>query len=358
MKPEPASKPAPAPTLHRSLTLFDVLCIGINAIVGSGVFALPDDMYRSMGGWSPFAFALCAVLLLPVALCFAELAGRHDDTGGAYLYARAAFGPHLGFIVGWYCWVNTFVSWAANARLFVELTGVPHGIACGIVAAGTVLGLGLVNYFGVKPGAWVVNLVTIGKLTAILCFLAVGLMAVKPDRLGGPLPLGVAGVGQGIYLSLFPLQGFEVAPVAAGETQNPRRSVPLGTVGSLAISTILFVVVQAVLIAVFPRIGENSEQPLVDAARFLGPTLGAIVLAGSLISTGGFTAGNALGAPRYALAIAEHGLLPGRIASVHPRWRTPHVAIGLTTGATAILSLFFNYRQLVGMSNITVVIQY
>lgn len=358
----PASSAAPAShvttTLRRRLNLFDILCIGVNAIVGSGVFALPDDMQRSMGGWSPFAFILCAVLLMPVALCFAELGGRYEETGGSFLYAAKAFGPKVGFLVGWYCWMATFLSWAANMTLFVELVGFHAFPLNKVVAVGGVLALGAVNYFGVKPGAWVVNLVVIGKLTAIFCFLGVGLMALDPSKLGGALPHGVAGVGQGIYLALFPLQGFEVTPVAAGETMNPKRNVPLGTIGALFFSALLFVVVQATLASTYPGIGIESETPLADGARHLGPKLGLIVLIGSMISIGGFTAGSALGAPRYAQAIAAHRLLPPRVASLHARWGTPHVAIGLTTGLTAILAAFFDYRQLVGMSNITIVVQY
>src|SRR5262245_66427619 len=95
---------------RRRLNLFDVLCIGVNATVGSGVFALPDDMQRAMGGWSPFAYVLCSFLLLPVALCFAELAGSQDETGAAYVYARRAFGSKTGFFVGWYCWASTVLS--------------------------------------------------------------------------------------------------------------------------------------------------------------------------------------------------------------------------------------------------------
>src|ERR1700733_8667162 len=89
---------------RRRLTLFDVLAIGINATVGSGVFALPDDIQRAMGGWSPLAYLLCALLLLPIALSFAEASGRFEESGGAYVYARRAFGDRVGFFVGWYCW--------------------------------------------------------------------------------------------------------------------------------------------------------------------------------------------------------------------------------------------------------------
>ena len=200
------------------------------------------------------------------------------------------------------------------------------------------------NYFGVKPGAWLVNAMVIGKLSAIFCFIAVAVMAFDPEPLGGALPRGVAGVGQGIYLALFPLQGFEVAPIAAGETTNPRRNVPLATVGSLLFSAVLFVVVQSLLVGTYPRLAEVSWVPLLDASRYLGPTLGVIVLVGSLVSIGGFTAGSALGSPRYAHAIAAHGLLPTPVARVHPRWHTPHVAILATTSISAVLAALYDYR--------------
>lgn len=359
----------PTAATRRRLGLFDVLAVGVNATVGSGVFALPDDMQRAMGGWSPLAYLFCAILLLPVALSFAELSGRFDESGGAYVYARSAFGDRVGFVVGWFCWTATFVSWAANTTLLVEL-GKPYLLAHPLfaplagwpidklLASSVILALGAVNYVGVKPGAWVVKLVVIGKLGAIFCFLAAAMLALDPSRLGGALPKGLTGVGTGVYLALFPLQGFEVTPVIAGETENPRRNVPLGTMGTLLLSALLFIVVQAALVSTHPALGATSQTPLVDAARHLGRLVGAIVLVGSFISIGGFTAGSALGSPRYAEAIAAHGLLPRPLARVHPRWSTPHVAIVTTTLISAVLAFFFDYRRLVGMANVTVVIQY
>lgn len=344
--------------LRRRLGLFDVLCIGVNATVGSGVFALPDDMQRAMGGWSPLAYLLCTILLLPIALSFAELSGLFDESGGAYVYARAAFGDRAGFVVGWFCWTATFVSWAANTTLLVDLLGLHAQPWNKLAAAAVILALGAINYIGVKPGAWVVNAVVIGKLGAIFCFIVAAALALDPSRLGGPLPRGVAGVGTGVYLALFPLQGFEVAPVVAGETSNPKRNVPLGTMGSLLLSALLFIVVQAALVSTYPGLGRESQTPLADAARHIGPRVGLIVLIGSFVSIGGFTAGSALGSPRYAESIASHGLLPRALARIHPRWSTPHVAIAATTIISAALALFFDYRRLVGMANVTVVIQY
>src|SRR5437879_3311354 len=99
--------------MRRSLTRFDVTCLGLNAIVGSGVFALPDDLYRDMGAASPLVFVLLAIGLLPVALCYAEAAGYGDRTGGPYVYARDAFGSWIGFAVGWMCFVNAIFSYSA-----------------------------------------------------------------------------------------------------------------------------------------------------------------------------------------------------------------------------------------------------
>jgi amino acid transporter len=342
--------------LRRRLTLFDVVCIGVNATVGSGVFALPDDVFREMGGWSPIAFAVCGILLLPVSLCMAELGARTDETGGPYLYARRAFGVEVGFLVGWYCWIATVVSWAAVTMLFVEIIGVT-GAPGRALGAAMILGLATINYVGVKPGAALVNTVTVGKLLAIFTFVGVGLFRLNTARLGGPLPTA-AHIGTGVYLTLFPLQGFEVAPVTAGETKNPRRNVPLGTMGSLVFSALLYVIVQGVMVAVYPDLGVKTDTPLHDAAKYLGPTIGAIVLVGSMVSTAGFTAGSALGSPRYAEAMGKEGVLPRVMAHIHPRFQTPHVSIVVTALFAAALALPFDYRMLVGVANVTVVIQY
>jgi amino acid transporter len=101
--------------MRRSLNLFDVVCLGLNAIVGSGIFLLPDDLYRQMGALSPLAFVLCLVGLLPIALCYAEAASTVDRTGGPYVYASEAFGPSIGFAVGWMCFANAIFSFAAVA---------------------------------------------------------------------------------------------------------------------------------------------------------------------------------------------------------------------------------------------------
>ena len=342
----------------RRLGLVDVIAIGVNAIVGSGVFSLPDDMQRSMGGFSPLSYLLCALVLIPVALCFAELSSQADKNGGPYLYARRAFGAQIGFIVGWACYLNAFISFAANATQFIEFAGLGQSVVFRPAVITTIVALGAINYVGIRPGALVVKLMTVGKLLAIGAFAAVALMSLDPSRLGGALPHGTAGVANGVYLALFPLQGFEVVPVPAGETANPKRTVPIATVGSLIFAALLFVVVQTAMVGAYPDLAKDSATPLVDAARYLGPALGLLVLVGGIVSVGGFSAGSAFGTPRYGQAMAADGELPAAMARVHRQYGTPHVAILVTTVLTSILGALYTYRELVSFSNVTVVFQY
>ncbi len=344
--------------MGRRLTLLDVLAIGVNAIVGSGVFSMPDDMAREMGAWSPFAYVGCALILIPVSLCFAELASGENKTGGPYLYARQAFGALIGFIVGWACFLNAFLSFAANVTQFVALAGMKDHALYRPAVIGVVLLLGAINYVGVRPGATVVHLMTAGKLMAIFLFVGAAILHFDGSNFANHATISVAGTANGIYLALFPLQGFEVVPVPAGETKNPERSIPIATIGSLLFAALLFVGVQTVMIGGYAKLSTESDTPLVDAARTFGPLVGALVLLGSIVSVGGFSAGSALGTPRYAQALADTGDLPSALSRVHTRFGTPHLAILATTALTAVLGAFFTYRELVGFSNVTVVFQY
>ena len=211
--------------MRRTLSLFDVTCIGLNAIVGSGIFALPDDLYREMGGLAPLAFLLCAVGLMPVALSYAEAASQVDRTGGPYLYASEAFGPNIGFGVGWMCFANSAFSFAAVASAAAAyasklLPVLAPGLVQKAVALLVIIVFAALNYRGAKPGALAVNLFTIGKFTVLIVLISALLPEVSTANLGGPLPHGVSGIGAATFIALFAAQGFEVVPVTAGETRT------------------------------------------------------------------------------------------------------------------------------------------
>jgi len=349
--------------MKRSLRLFDIVCLGLNAIVGSGIFLLPDDLFREMGGLSPLAFLICAVGLLPIALCYATAARNHDRTGGPYLYAGAAFGPRVGFAVGWMSYANSLfsfaaVSAAAAAYLARLVPALDASITLKLLAVVTIAGFSALNYRGARPGAWTVDAFTIAKFAVLLLLIAALIPQVGSVTVDTTLPHGVSGIGAAAFIALFAAQGFEVVGVSAGESQQPKRHVPIAVVSSMLAASVLYVVVQTALVGSFDKLGEVSDTPLADAAIRLFPVLGVVVAVGGLISSWGFVSGTAFGTPRYLFAAASDGHLPRALAAVHPRFHTPHRSILATASIAIVLTLLFDYRRLIGMSNVTVAVQY
>lgn len=346
----------------KKLNVLDSFCLGVNAIIGSGIFLFPGSLAAAAGPASILAFLVCGILLITVALCYAELASIYKRNGGSYVYAKEAFGPGIGFGVGWMAWVTSVFSWAAVANAVssylchfypqCDTWDYQKGIACGIIFF-----FGLLNYRGIKLGGWTVDLFTLGKLIPLILFILVGFFHVSSKNYQ-PFWGGTGDFSLAIFLALWPLQGFETTPIAAGETENPRRAIPMAAIGSLLFATLIYVLIQAVAVGVLPTLA-SSNKPLADAAAvFLGPFGATILALGALISTIGYNAGNALGSPRYLSALAEDHFLPQSLAKAHPRFATPSQAILLTTGVTFVAALFLDFKQLVDISNLAVITQY
>jgi len=192
----------------------------------------------------------------------------------------------------------------------------------------------------------------------LLLVVSVLVPQVSPSHFSGALPSGVGNLGRATFIALFAAQGFEVVPVPAGETRMPMRDVPFAVVSSLVGASLLYILVQTVLVGGGAPLSVPSDAPLADAARRVAPALGVVIAVGGLISTLGFVSGSALGTPRYLYAAAVGGQLPKKLAETHPRFQSPHFAI-LTTAVLAVICLVpFDYRSLIGMSNVAVAVQY
>ena len=355
--------------LRRSLSLVDLTAIGLNATVGSGIFLLPDDLFRALGPLSPLAFLLCALGLLPVAFCYADAAARTEATGGPYVYAASAFGSRVGFLVGWMCFSNAVFSFsavAAAAAAYAErvLPASAAEVGTKVVAALVVIVFGILNYFGAKPGAWAVRAFTFGKFAVLFLLVGVLLPEVELSQAATAQTSGAVGTaGSGgflaaLFMAMFALQGFEVVPVPAGEAKAPREKAPVAVLTTLLAAASLYVVVQFVLVFSYGDLARPSDAPLADAAVALSPALGLVVAIGALISTLGFVSGSALGTPRYLFAMAADRHLPSALAALHPRFRSPHVAVVVTCALALLLVVPFDYRMLIGMSNVAVAVQY
>jgi len=348
-------------TPARLLTRFDLLCLGVNAIVGSSVFLFPGRLAGHLGDAAPLAYALTAALLAPIALCFAEAASEHDGTGGPALYAHVEFGPSWGFAIGWLCWITMLVSWAAVANGIAsylpwaaERPWAGKALACAAIG-----GFGALNWRGVRLGAWTTDFFTVAKLIPIGLIALAGIYALPSWRPGPPPAEGwTAPLSSACFLAYFAFQGFETVPVTAGEARDPKRDVPFAVLAALSGAAVLYLLVQIAALSLVPNLAA-SERPLADAAAALmGPWGARLIMAGAVISMTGYVAGSALGGPRYLVALAEEGHLPKALAAVHPRFGTPAASILLSTGIAALAALLLDFNGLVDFSNVVVGAQF
>jgi basic amino acid/polyamine antiporter, APA family len=351
----------------RELTLLDCFGLGINGIIGSGIFLIPAALYRRAGGASPLSWLIVGGLCVLVALCFAEAAGRTDRSGGPYRYACDAFGPHVGFGIGWITLISSMLGYAAVSRGFAEhaarlvVEGDQLPLVRNTITVALVLLLAAINMLGIKPGARTGNAMSVVKLAALVGFAAVGMFAVDWTRMhaaAAPGPKETSGIFAAAFAGLFACTGFEYVPVPAGETQNPQRSIGLAMVVSVIGATLLYVIIQVVLVGSSPNLA-SSATPLVDGARaVLGNTGGFAMALVALVSAFGFCSGSALVCPRYVESFAQDRFLPSPLARRSARFDTPVAAILLTAAIVIALGTTLDFTALADTSNIAVVVQY
>jgi amino acid transporter len=348
---------------NRQLGLLDITCIGVNAIVGSSIFLFPGRLSAFLGPASILAFGLTGLLLISVGLCFAEASTRFDRTGGPYLYAREAFGDWTGFSIGWLAWVAQMFSWAAVANAIAVYLGYfdpSWGSQTAVkgLAALVVTTMGIINYRGVKLGAWTSDFFTAAKLIPLLLFILLGLPKMSAANFTPLAPNGWAPMGQACFLAYFAFQGFEYIPVPAGEARNPAKAVPIALIACLLISSVLYMSIQAVAVGVLPNLS-TSERPLAEAAALvMGPAGAVLMVVGSVLSTTGYNSSVALVTPRYLVGISEDGHVPKWFSKTHPKFGTPYRAITITTGLTLSFALLLDFNKLVDISNVVVCAQY
>lgn len=349
--------------LVRGIRRWDLVALFINGIIGAGIFGLPSRVQALVGTWSLLAYVLCALLVLAIVLCFAEVGSRFRDTGGPYLFARAAFGPATGFTVGWLVWLARLTAFAALANLFVDYLGhfspmfaTPSWRAGVIVAIVAVLTA--VNIIGVRNAALVGNAFTIGKLLPLLLFVVAGLFALQPAHFALPPPPDYASFSAAVLLLAFAFTGFESAVIPAGEVQEPRRNLPFAILVALAVVAPLYFLIQVVCIGTLPGLAA-STRPLADAsALFLGATGAAVITIGALVSIMGTLNGIVLAAPRILYGMAEQGELPRAFQATSARFRTPHVAILVSALVTLVFTLSGSFISALTISTLARLITY
>src|SRR5215510_1466847 len=341
--------------LVRGIRKWDLVAMAINAIIGAGIFGLPAKVFALIGSYSLIAFVACAFVVLLIILCFAEVGSRFDETGGPYLYARAAFGTTVGFEVGWLTWLVRLTAFAANCNLLVAYLGFFWPAATNTAPRAAVIifivaSLAVVNLMGIRQAAIFTNIFTVGKLLPMIVFIGVGLFFISPHVFAlAERPVNGA-FSQAVLLLVYAFTGFEMATIPAGEIRKPKRDLPRALLIATAVVACIYILIQVVCIGTLPELAKSSK-PLADAGqKFMGTAGGALISAGAIISIAGNLNILLLAGSRLIFAFGEQQQLPAFVARVHPRFFTPHIAIILTAALMLVLTLNTSFVAAVTIS--------
>lgn len=344
--------------LVRGLGVRQLTATIFNHTVGSGIFVLPALAVAQLGAAAPLAYLACALVMVLVVLVFAEAGSRVTATGGPYAYVEIGLGPVFGFATGILLAVSQVAAAGGISMLLgqslARLAGLEQAWWPGVFVFALVGGLSAVNIRGLGWGARVVEIFTAAKLVPLLFFVLAGLFFVSPPNLGWSEWPAAAQVATTAGTLIFAFSGIETALMPSGEVRDPTRTVPRAAMLALGAATLLYLSVQAVALGILgPALADDRVAPLATATgRFAGQAGSALLLAGASVSMFGWLTGSILAGPRALFALARDGFLPRRLATVHARYHTPHLAI-LVYGLLAIaVSWTGTFEQMAVLSNL------
>jgi APA family basic amino acid/polyamine antiporter len=398
-----ASVGGPQFALKRTLTAFSVTLIGIGAIIGAGIFATVGTAASGTAeraGAGPslmLSFVITAIVCGFTALCYAELASMVPISGSAYTYSYATLGELVAWIIGWdliieYAIGNVAVaiSWAeffnrllrnlgihvpdwltSNYRTATAetLASAPHilgvPIVFNILAFGIVALITIVLVWGIKESSNFNAVMVMIKIIVLLFFIGLALYYVSPAKMTEnwkPFqPQGWFGTLTGAAVVFFAYIGFDAVSTVAEETKNPSKDLPVGIIASLIICTVLYVLVAAVFTGMVPWetvrgwTAAQRGESLTMALETVAPQAlwqNTVIAFGSVVAHTAVLLVFQLGQPRIFFSMARDGLLPSVFASVHPRFKTPHVTTILTGVAVGGIAAFATVDEMVSLTNI------
>jgi APA family basic amino acid/polyamine antiporter len=390
-------------TLRRTLTAFSVTLIGIGAIIGAGIFATigtaaSGTAERAGAGPSlMLSFVITAIVCGFTALCYAELASMVPISGSAYTYTYATLGELVAWIIGWDLIIEyaigsvaVAISWAeffnrllrnlgihipewltVNYRTATEETlaaapqifGVP--IVFNLLAFGIVALITTVLVWGIKESSQFNAIMVFIKILVLLFFIGLALYYVSPATMTTnrePFqPQGWTGTQTGAAVLFFAYIWFDAVSTVAEETKNPSRDLPIGIIASLIVCTILYVLVAAVFTGMVPWetvrgwTAAQRGESLTMALETVAPQAlwqNTVIAFGSVVAHTAVLLVFQLGQPRIFFSMARDGLLPPVFASVHPRFKTPHVTTIITGVAVGGIAAFATVDEMVSLTNI------
>ncbi|HEV2540330.1 MAG TPA: amino acid permease [Frateuria sp.] len=368
---------AHGPTLRRTLGPWGLTALGIGAVIGGGIFVITGQAAAEHAGPAVIlAFIIAAICCSFTALCYAEFATLIPMSGSSYSYAYATLGELVAWFIGWnmvleygvsasavaVSWTGYFVSLLDHIGIHLPLvlTNAPlayqggHLVATGALfnlpAVAIVLALTWLCYVGIRESSGANVAMVLLKVGLIVVVIVAGWKYVNPDLWHpfipaneGPEKYGWSGIMRASTLVFFAYIGFEATSTAAQEAKNPQRDLPIATLASLAICTVLYVGMAAVITGLLPFNLLGTAEPVVTAVKAHPELewLRWLVEIGALIGLSSVVLVMIIAQPRIFMIMGRDGLLPPVFARIHPRYRTPHINTVITGLGIAALAAVF-----------------
>ena len=347
----------------RVIGRWQIVGYSVNDVIGSGVYLLPAAAAALLGAASLWAVALAGIAVLLLVLCFAEAATYFDQPGSGYLYTRSAFGDFIGFEVGWMTWLTRVAAVASLSAGFAQAVSywwpaAAAGRGADLMTALPLVALTGINLIGIKLGMRAAVALAIGKVIPLLILIGVGVFSASPALARSQPVTQQGGLAAAALLLLFAYAGFENTGAPAGEFRNPQRDIPFALLAQIGIVTVIYVAVQWVALGTLPHLGASAT-PLAEIADLLlGSWGGWLLTAGAAVSILGTTHNTVLAGSRYLFALARDGHGPGLLGQVHPRFRTPAIALLLQMSIALPLALTGTFVGLAALSVVARLVTY
>lgn len=348
------------------LGFWSIVLLGINGIIGSGIFLLPNKAVDLIGPASLLVMIFDMFLVLAITFCFAEASGLFKDNGGAYIYAKEAFGDFIGYEVGFLTWMTRVIAFSTMGVGFATaLAGIMPSLADdfmkNVIVTVIFAILAGVNLFGVPLYKIVQNVATIAKLIPFVLFIGIGIFFIEPSNFtplfpGGEYTPGTFGAAA--VMLFFAFTGFESIAVAAAEMENPQKNLPRATIITIFVVAAIYVLLLAVAIGIMGYELADTTAPVQEAfGRVAGSFGTAVIAAGTLISIGSLCIGSSFVTPHSCLALAEQKMLPQFIAARN-RYGAPYWAIIISTVIAALIAYTGSFTYLASISVVSRFSQY
>ena len=342
------------PPLQRHLGLWSAVLLVVGSVIGSGIFMKPLDISRSLPDetWIFGAWAALGVICLFGALAYGELGAMFPQAGGQYAFLRETYGPFVAFLYGW-CLLLVINTGTLAALCVVFAQNLERIVPMGdgtrfAAAASMVLALAAVNHFGVRWGTLLQNASTIAKLLALGVIVVGGLTFVSAGSAPSaplpeyPMPDLISGIVAAAVALFWAYEGWHQLAFSAAEMKNPEKDLWRGLAIGIFVLVAVYVLINIAYLNVVPldemrHLQVDRDVPTLTVERVFGGAAGAWLAALICLSVFGAANPNLLSTPRAFYAMAQDGQVPGALMRVHPRWKTPHIAIWVQALWTIVL---------------------